>query len=200
MLCLILSIVLTACTGCQLFRPYGLQSGFGSGSLVGSGSAVLNHTIVKYDKMFGLFLLAVVGGVIAGMGGLKFGWVVAAGNMVGIGLYLTIARYSGWIAFGGLISGLVILLALVFRDRKFAFQNVKAIQTLKSRFPEMKEEINKILFVHQDSSSEKVVQQVKQKLRKDELKEDVKNREYCRANGGGEVLSKEIVSIPRKGQ
>jgi hypothetical protein len=192
----LLSIML--CTGCQVCRSLWADSG-PNVDPPSSGSEVMVQTIVKYDKMFGFFLLAVVGGVIAGMGGLKFGWIVAAGNLVGIGMYLTIARYSQWIAVGGLISGILILVAFVVRDKRFAFQNVKAIQDLKSKFPDLKDEINKIMFVHQDTSTEKVVKETKKKIEKQELKENLQYREKVRRSVDSDSVSTEVVSIPRKG-
>ncbi len=158
-LCIVVCVLLV-CGGC-------LPNLFGGGPSLNAGGSpteVLQNTIVKTDVLLSLFMLAVVAGVIVGLANFKMGWLVAAGNLLGIILHLTIVRYSQWFALLGLVSALAVVVAMVLHIRNFKWQNVKAIQTIRDKHPELKQEMTEILQSEQNEAVQNEVRQIKAKL------------------------------------
>ena len=142
------------------------------GSLATSGAQIYANTVVKTDYLFAVFMVAAVGGMIAGMAGLKMGWIVAAGNIGGIVLYLTVARYGQWLALGGLVAAAAVVVAMLLRNRRFQLQHVGAIEELKEKLPDdLRGILSTTLFKNQDRTTEGLVSSMRSVLDRKKEKE-----------------------------
>ena len=171
LLILIFGLILTV-AGCNLFQAHTSSAGVG-GSLVTSGAQIYANTVVKTDYLFAVFMVvAAVGGMIAGMAGLKMGWIVAAGNIGGIVLYLTVARYGQWLALGGLLAAAAVVVAMLLRNRRFQLQHVGAIEELKEKLPDnLRDIMSTTLFKNQDRTTEALVSSMRSILDQKKEKE-----------------------------
>jgi uncharacterized membrane protein len=141
-------------------------------------------TTLKINWLFSLFMIAAVLGMVAGLHGMKSGWLIAAGNIGGIVLSLAVAEFGRWLAIGGIIAGVLVVAAMILRNRQFLFQSVKSVEKLKEALPDAKGVINDTFFLEQNRTTEKMVQFVKSKLdrrsSKDKQKEEAAKRAEAR--------------------
>lgn len=147
----------------------------------GAGSGA--STTVKVDWLFSLFMLGAVAGLIAGFGGIRFGWIVCMGNVGGIVLSLMVAEYGRYLALGGAVAAACVVVAMLWRNRQFQFQSVKSVQQLKDKLPEMKDAINETFWNNQNGVTEKLVGRVKSVLKKKDGKSVRKAKDRIRKQG-----------------
>lgn len=119
-------LVLMVC-GCRVFQPTTNLP------IPSNPTEVIYNTIQKTDYLMSLFIVGSVVGVIIGLSGAKFGWILSAGNGAGIFLYLTIAKYGSWMALMGIISVVAGIAYIIIYNKRFKMQNIKGIQEAKDR-------------------------------------------------------------------
>jgi len=169
---IVIGLVLVLVSGCF---PHLHSGSSGSNLNIPSDAAeAFQNTVMKVDYLLSIFMLAVVAGVIVGLVGFKIGWMVAVGNLLGIFLHLTVARYGQWLALMGLLSALAAVVAMVLYIRKFKFQNVKAIQIIRNAFPDLKQEITSILQHEQDPLVQNDILKIKTVLKNQDRKVQMK--------------------------
>jgi len=164
-------LILMFC-GCKMANPSQPGPNTGYNNSAGAGSS----TTVKVDWLFSLFMVGAVVGIIAGFGGFKFGWVVALGNVGGIVLSLMVAEFGRWLALGGCIAAICVVVAMLIRNRQFQFQSVQAVQELKMKLPELKDQINETFWKNQNRVTENLVGSIKSVLKKKEEKQAGRKR------------------------
>jgi hypothetical protein len=139
---------------------------------------------LKVNWLFSLFMIAAVLGFIAGLNGMKSGWMIAIGNIGGIVLSLAVSEFGRWLAIGGIIAGVLVVAAMIIRNRQFQFQSVKSVEKLKEALPDQWDKINDVCFLEQNKNTEGIVRAMKLKLQKitakDQSRQEALAREEAR--------------------
>ena len=98
------------------------------------------------------------------LGARRLGMAVLGTSIAGIFFSVTLSTYANWIALAGLVSAVILLVAMILKVKKSNVSLVKGIQNIKSEFKEMKPHVNRVVTEVQDSDVIREVKRIKRQL------------------------------------
>lgn len=148
---LILACILS---GCQLLnqRPDPIPE---------NHTELLLRVAEKTNWMVTLSILGIAGCTFAFLNGNKWGLTGIVACIIILSMSLMVIRYATWLAIGGLIGSIGLVVWSIFIKNKALQQIIQGVQKFRYNTIEH-EEIDGILQINQDKSTEKIVRKVKE--------------------------------------
>lgn len=118
----------------------------------------------------GTLFFGVFGGVLASFCGYRIGIKIVGASLASVCVVTAFMKHIAWFNLFGGIAGLTLVGYMFWGMRKSLAENIKGIQEVKKKHPELKESINKTLSGFQKGSTEDLIKVFKKKIEKKEKK------------------------------